>query len=334
MQTDRTIVVNSLDEALAQTLKQLIEDGSKVAISDPLSTAAGRTTYEILNYSVRVTNPKRRFPGNPEVHFGAVAAVSRFVWMMSASDRASDIAFYQPRAATFSDDGLTIPGSSYGRRILSPRPGLNQLAGVIERLKQDPNTRRAFLSIYQPEDAVRTSRDIPCLLSLGYHIRDGRLHATTYMRANNAYSLFPYNFFEFSLLAEMIAAELGIEVGPFTHSVASMHIYEEDIDRSRAIVRGSSNTLESPTLELPSKPLAGVRGLIALEPLVRAVGHCGAHRLEEVRARADQQLAGVWRDMFQVLLIHGLLTSNNTLQAKNLIESIGGPWRRYLSLPA
>ena len=38
MQTDRTIVVNSLDEALAQTLKQLIEDGSKVAISDPLST--------------------------------------------------------------------------------------------------------------------------------------------------------------------------------------------------------------------------------------------------------------------------------------------------------
>jgi thymidylate synthase len=334
MQADKTIVVDNLDEALRRTLEQVVERGTRIAVGGHLSTAAGRTTYEILNYSIRVTNPRRRLPGNPEFRFNAIAAVARFVWMMSGSDRVSDIAFYQPRAAAFSDDGLIIPGSSYGRRFLSPRPGLNQLTGVIDRLKEDPHSRRAFLSIYQPEDAVRVSKDIPCLLTLGYHIRNHRLYATTCMRANNAYSLFAYNFFEFSLLAEIIAAELGVEVGPLTHSAVSMHIYEEEIDRARAVVRASSSVADSHSIELPPEPLAEVRKWIELEPLVRTLGDSGVNRLGHVLAQADQRLTGIWRDMFQVLVIHGLLASNEAHEAKSLIEKLGEPWRRYISVPA
>lgn len=333
MQADRTIVVDNIDEALTQTLELLVEQGTRIKVGGVLSTAAGRTTLEVLNYSIRVTNPRKRFPGNPEFRFSPVAAVARFVWMMSGSDRVSDIAYYQPRAAAFSDDGLIIPGSSYGRRLLSPRPGLNQLAGVIDRLKDDAHSRRAFISIYQPEDAVRVSKDIPCLLTLGYHIRNHRLYATTSMRANNAYSLFAYNFFEFSLLAEIIAKELGVELGPLTHSAVSMHIYEEEIDRARAIVGASPTVADFQPVELAPEPLAGVRSLIELEPLARTLGDGDASRLSHVMAQANQSLTNVWRDMFQVLAMHGLLASKRAQEAKSLIENMGEPWRRYFSMP-
>jgi thymidylate synthase len=331
MQADTTVVVENIDQALIQTLELLIEQGTRIKIGGVLSTAAGRTTCEVLNYSVRVTNPRKRFPANPQLRFNPVAAVARFVWMMSGSDRVSDIAYYQPRAAAFSDDGLIIPGSSYGRRLLSSRPGLDQLAGVIDRLKDDAHSRRAFISIYQPEDAVRVSKDIPCLLALGYHIRNGQLCATSTMRANNAYSLFAYNFFEFSLLAEIIAKELGVGLGPLTHSAVSMHIYEEEIDRARAIVQAYPNVTDFQCIELAANPLAGVRGLIELEPLARTLGDGDADRLRHVLAQADKSLTSVWRDMFQVLAIHGLLTAKRVQEAKFLVEKMGEPWCRYFS---
>jgi thymidylate synthase len=331
MQADTTIVAESLDQALSQTLKQVIEQGSRLSIGGRLSIAAGRTTFEILNHSVRVTNPRRRFPSNPEYHFNPVAAVSRFVWMMSGSDRVSDIISYQPKVTAFSDDGLTISGSSYGHRLLASRPGLNQLTGVIERLKEDPHSRRAFVSIYQPEDAVRESKDIPCLLGLGYHIREGRLHASTFMRANNAYSLFPYNFFEFSLLGEIIAIELGVELGPLTHSAFSLHIYEEEVEPAAAVVRAGSAVTGLDEINIPPQPLATVRRLVNLEPLVRTIPDAGSSRLNRVLAAADEQLTGIWREMFQVLVIHMLLVSKRTLEATHLIENLSQPWRRYLS---
>lgn len=74
--------------------------------------------------------------------------------------------------------------------------------------------------------------------------------------------------------------------------------------------------------------------MVELEPLARAVGQCGAAQLERVLRQADQRLTGVWRDMFQVLMVHGLRASNNAREANILIEGLGEPWRRYLSVSA
>lgn len=74
-------------------------------------------------------------------------ATARFVWMMTANNRLADIAFYEPRVKSFSDDGLTVPGSSYGMRLRQPQPGLDQVANVINTLTSDRNTRRAAITV-------------------------------------------------------------------------------------------------------------------------------------------------------------------------------------------
>jgi thymidylate synthase len=70
-------------------------------------------------------------------------AVARFVWMVSGDDRLADIRFYEEAVTYFSDNQISVPGSNYGTRLFQPRPGLNQIEGVIARLKEDPETRRA-----------------------------------------------------------------------------------------------------------------------------------------------------------------------------------------------
>src|SRR5207302_676113 len=150
--------------------------------------------------------------------------------------RYADIAFYEPKVKGFTDDGISVPGSSYGRRIVQVRPGLDQLGSAISRLKDDPSSRRAAVTIYQPEDAVRESKDIPCAFGLFYHVRGGELYATLSMRSNNAVQLLPFNVFEFSLLAEVVACELGVPLGPLVYQAASMHVYDESLARAREII--------------------------------------------------------------------------------------------------
>ena len=83
-------------------------------------------------------------------------------------------------------------------------------------------------TVFQPEDTARDSPDIPCTYGLSFLIRDGQLNVTTIMRSNNAWTLLPYNIFEFSLLAEVVACRVGVPIGSYTHHCISLHLYETD----------------------------------------------------------------------------------------------------------
>ena len=104
-------------------------------------------------------------------------------------------------------------------------------------LRTNPTSRRAAISVYRAEDLARSSRDIPCLFGLMFHVRSGMLRPTVLMRANNAFGLLPYNLFEFSLLAEVVAAELALPLGPLIHNVISMHVYEPDFEAATSLDR-------------------------------------------------------------------------------------------------
>ncbi|MNP18299.1 Thymidylate synthase [compost metagenome] len=47
------------------------------------------------------------------------------------------------------------------------------------------------------------------------------------MRSNDIYLGMPYDIFSFTMLQEMLALELNVELGSYTHMVGSLHIYEK-----------------------------------------------------------------------------------------------------------
>jgi thymidylate synthase len=55
------------------------------------------------------------------------------------------------------------------------------------------------------------------------------------MRSNDVFLGLPYDVFNFTMLQELMAVELGIELGSYIHFAASLHLYETDVGRASFI---------------------------------------------------------------------------------------------------
>jgi hypothetical protein len=211
-------------------------------------------------------------------------------------------------------------------------------------LRNDPFTRRAAISIYQPEDAVRNSNDIPCTFGLMYHIRDGKLCSTVIMRSNNATTLMPYNIFEFSLLAELIWAELRatgefdwLELGPLNYNAVSFHIYSRELERAqRAVAYGSEVTSVIPPI-MPHDPAPNgtpfeqLRKLVRLEPKLRqSASAMTADSFDSWVEEIDREVDGYWRQYFY-LLMHSIASQYRYQFAlTKLHQLLTNEWKTYL----
>ena len=297
-------------EAQVSTVREIYETG--IAVN---STADEKGFVELLGYTTGMANPRARIVGGKRP-LSTVGAVARFVWLVSGSDRLEDIAYYESRVRTYTDDGLSVPGSSYGKRIFNASPGTNQMRGVVEELQKNPDSRRAAAVVWLPEDAVRQSNDIPCTFGLFFHIRDGALTMTTVMRSNNAVTLIPYNFFEFSMIGEMVAAEVGVPFERYVHWAASMHtIDEQSVPRDQVLAITDPEAIEMPAMPV-GDALAKAYALAQFEARLR---HAGTHaELEHVAAEARETLGDYWAGLFNVLYVHGL--ARRGLEAQTWVE--------------
>lgn len=278
-------------------LKQTVID----VLAGPVLTDA-KPSHEVLHYATTLTDPRARITANPARKLNVVGAVARFVWMVAASDRLEDIAYYEPKVRPFTDNEISVPGSSYGRRLFEPSPGLNQVQGVVDRLRADPASRRAAAVVWSPADAVRPSKDIPCTFGMFFHIRDNELIASTVMRSNNAYLLLPFNIFEFSVLAEAVAAAASVPLGRYVHWAASMHVYTDwQLDAARQVAAGGDH----PSPQMPAipadDPLEQIRRLAVAEARLRHA----SNPTEFEAARLEPDLNEYWAAYLNVLAAWG-----------------------------
>lgn len=328
MVLNRALRAKNANAAFAETLKAVRNSGHLVASDDSASIGSGRSTTEIINFSMEVESPRDRLILNPQRPTNIVTSVARFVWMMSGNNRLEDIAFYEPKVGKFTDDHLTVPGSDYGMRMFQPRPGLDQISGIVNELRKHKQSRRATVAVFHPEDAVRQgSADIPCTFGLNFLIRDGKLYSTTIMRSNNAMQLLPFNLFEFSMLAEVIAVESGVELGPMTHLALSMHVYENDIDGVDAIVEGARKVPASLMEAMPGDPLKKINHLAQMEARLRhKSGALSDANVEEWIAESeDPKLGPYWSQFYLVLLSH-IADKTDTSVSRAVRSAIKAPF--------
>lgn len=299
------------DSVFRRVLSDVINDGQKLTAGESLSVGNNQTTYEALNYSLSLANPRDRFLFHPLRRLKLTATIGRFAWMMSGSNLLSGIEFYEPRVRHFSDDGLTVPGSCDGARLLQPKPGLNQIQKIIELLKSEPFTRRATVTIYQPEDAGRVSRDIPCTIGIVFNIRAGGLHATTIMRSNNAVRVLPYDLFLFSLLSEVVASAVGVALASYHHFAVSMHIYESDLALAKEIAAAPPPLKRTIMKPMPLwTSMEESQKLVEFENELRAnYMQLNEQSVREYSDRIAKGFADYWQGFAQILLFHALRMS-------------------------
>lgn len=240
-----------------------------LALSDaPSCIPRGMAVKEIIGAGFELQDIRSRLiylkERNPSLFFH----IGEFLWFIRGSDSLEIIQYYSKMYPRFSDDQETLHGA-YGKRIFSS----NGLQGspfdrIVQLLKNDPDSRQAVLSIHEPRDLYVQSKDIPCTCSLQFLIRQGRLYCITYMRSNDLYLGLPYDVFSFTMLQEMLANELGVEVGTYRHFVGSLHVYEKnyaDIDRcQKAILNTPAPMDPMPLLDAMQRQI-----LLSLEEKLR-----------------------------------------------------------------
>ncbi|HTU14274.1 MAG TPA: thymidylate synthase [Solirubrobacterales bacterium] len=322
----RSLKVQSVDEALGVAMEVTLEAGHTIV-------EGARPSSEILDLQIQLDNPRDRLLSNPKRKLGLVSSIARFAWMMGGNERLKDIQTYQPKVAAYSDDKLTVPGSNYGKRLIAPRPGLNQIEGVIGRLSgsdgqvsSGPGSRRAAGVIWQPDDAVRTSKDIPCAFGVMYAVREGKLIAKTVMRSNNGVTLLPVNLFEFGLLAEVIAAEAKVELGPLRHDVFSFHIYENERGGAEKALSGWREIERAERRPMPPMPVDGPLAQTRLLAKLEAELRHDQNRLRkegpaELLARS-KDLDPYWTGFYRVLLVHAVCQIDRFNAAEAVVKEL------------
>jgi thymidylate synthase len=214
------IIANGINDAWLQVIKSLKENGKE-------SAPRGQKIKEIQNFSVEIKDPKKRVLSLPIRNISLPFAFGELCWYLEGRNDVDMMSYYSKKMRSFSDDGETL-NSAYGYRMFGKHPMLpfNQWDNVVNQLKADKDTRQAIVHLHTPNN--KKTKDEVCTLSLQFFIRENKLDMVVNMRSNDIIWGLTYDVFSFTSFQELMANELGIEVGKYFHNAASMHIYEKD----------------------------------------------------------------------------------------------------------
>ena len=111
-----------------------------------------------------------------------------------------------------------------------------QLKFVIKELKTNPNSRRAFITIYDGKEHEEHGLDTPCTLNIGFNIQDDKLSMNVLMRSNDLWYGFCNDQYCFSNLQSLIAKELNLKIGSYFHFANNLHLYEKHFSENLCLV--------------------------------------------------------------------------------------------------
>jgi thymidylate synthase len=226
--------------------------GDLLQWGDEVGSRNGRVK-EFLNAQIVLTDPTRREILNPNRKVNVFAQIAETCWVLAGRNDIEWLSAYLPRAVDYSDDGKVWRGG-YGPRLRGGYFGFDQLEHVVDLLKADPLSRRAVIAIYEPTVDASPGKDIPCNDFLQFQSRLGKLHLTVTVRSNDVmWGWSGINAFEWSVVQEIVASLLGIEVGPLTFNIGSLHLYEYHWEKADNI--GEQILDEPPTRFNPDRTI-------------------------------------------------------------------------------
>lgn len=121
--------------------------------------------------------------------------------------------------------------------------GVDQLADIIDKLKNKPYDRRIILSAWNPADLKKMALP-PCHMFAQFYVSfprsetvseraekpRGTLHCLLYQRSCDTGLGVPFNIASYALLTHMLAHVCDLVPGTFTHTMGDAHVYLDHID--------------------------------------------------------------------------------------------------------
>ncbi|MFJ4866722.1 thymidylate synthase [Streptomyces sp. NPDC088748] len=286
---------NGLTEAYLSNIATLLSD------PEYLNSPRGFASRENVGVSFSIADPRRRLVPSAVRRSNIVFNLAEALWYFSGRSDLEYMTYYAPGIRRFVMGAEALTGTAYGPRMFNfGSTGLDQWASVADLLREDPDTKRAVLQIYQPEElVVQGNPDVACTIALQFLARNNCLNMVSYMRANDAYRGIVSDIFSFTFLQELMARELGLELGRYTHMVGSLHLYEPDVSPAQRLISVSRGD-QALSDRMPVMPLGDQRPHIA-----RLMQIEEDLRVDAIRIGASQlnalDLPEYWRQVVAIL---------------------------------
>ena len=184
-----------------------------------------RHSYEVRN----IQSYKFNDESLGKLDYGYIEAF--YDWVISGSVDTEEAFKEYPNVAKFLEKpkNSELPknfNTFYGPRMVSQRPS------IVNELKQNPNSRRAVISILKDSDLSLLGTDetleFPCTDSATFFIREGKLNCHVHMRSQNMVTVVKLDMYLWARFTCEMAEDLGIEPGRFSSTIVSAHVFERD----------------------------------------------------------------------------------------------------------
>ena len=104
-----------------------------------------------------------------------------------------------------------------------------QLDYIVNKLKANKQTRHAAISIYDCKEHNTYESDTPCTYAVQFTILNDKLNMSVYMRSNDLWYGFCNDQYCFSMLQQLVAERLNMDIGWYYHHAHNMHIYNDKL---------------------------------------------------------------------------------------------------------
>jgi len=124
---------------------------------------------------------------------------------------------------------------------------IDQIAQLVEGLKNNPDSRRHIVTAWNPSDVDRMALP-PCHALFQFYVADGKLSCQLYQRSADIFLGVPFNIASYALLTLMLAQVCGYQPGDFVHTLGDAHLYSNHLEQVQLQLTRESRAL--PTMRL------------------------------------------------------------------------------------
>jgi len=201
-----------------------------------------------------------------KVHFKSI--IHELLWFLKGD---TNIAYLQQHGVKiwneWADENGDL-GAIYGaqwRSWTSPTgEKIDQLAQLMQQLRDTPNSRRMVVSAWNvadlPDERFSPQQNVKqgkmalaaCHALFQFYVANGKLSCQLYQRSCDTFLGLPFNIASYALLTQMIAQQCDLAVGDFIWTGGDVHLYLNHTEQATQQLQRQPKPL--PRVQIQRKP--------------------------------------------------------------------------------
>ena len=215
----------------------------------PKEDRTGTGTLSVFGHQSRYNLDRFPLLTTKKVHLKSI--IHELLWFLSGDSNINYLKEHKVRIWDEWADENGDLGPVYGvqwRSWKTPDGNtVDQIANVVEQIKNNPNSRRHLVVAFNPGELDKMALP-PCHAFFQFYVNGDKLSCQLYQRSADVFLGVPFNIASYALLTMMIAQVCGLKAHEFIHTLGDAHLYNNHMEQVK--LQLSRTPKEAPIMKI------------------------------------------------------------------------------------